>query len=170
MNAVTLMIKSIFEQNEWKYTLDDNDQTSIDTFTSGFNLNNEKAHFQVRVYRESECYQILSSADSRVPLASIAGALMAANEFNSYSRLVCCCVDTATGDVIFFKGTVTAGLTFSETAFEQEMNVLMAVTDTETAQIIKKAVNYSPGNIPETPASEPQPRRGFFARLFQHQK
>lgn len=168
MNAVTLMIKSIFEQNEWKYTLDENDETGIDTFTSGFNLNNEKAHLQVRVYRESECYQILSSGDSRVPMTSIAGALMAANEFNSYSRLVCCCIDSSTGDVIFFKGTVTAGLTFSEAAFEQELNILLAVTDNETAQIIKKAVNYSPGTIPAAAPDEPQRKSGFFARMFRH--
>ncbi len=167
MYAVTLMIKSFFDKNEWKYDLKQDEDRKIDVLNTGFTLSNESVSMRVIVYRENDIYQVAATSDSTVPLSSINGGLRAINEFNGLSRAVGGYLDPDKGDIVFFKGTNTDGLTFSEEAFCADMELVMRVTDQETAQIIKKAIKYEPfkGEIVITPP-EPPKKRNFFSRLF----
>ncbi len=161
MNAVTLMIKSFFEKNEWRYSLEESEEDNndkIDTFRTGFNLKNEGIDLNIRIFRGREMYQIIGfPRDSRIPVTSIQGGLIAVNEFNLRSSLACAFLDREDGCLGFFKGTNTDGLTFSEEVFNADLNAIFHAVDYETAQIVKNAIKYDP-------IMEP-PKKGFFSRF-----
>lgn len=161
MNAVTLMIKSFFEKNEWRCNFveseeDNNDK--VDVFRISFNLNNEGIDLNIRIFRDREMYQIIGfPRDSRIPVTSIQGGLIAVNEFNLRSLQACAFLNREDGCFGFFKGTNTDGLTFSEDVFNEDLNAIIHAVDYETAQIVKNAIKYDPIKEP--------PKRGFFSRF-----
>ncbi|MDE6340482.1 MAG: YbjN domain-containing protein [Muribaculaceae bacterium] len=174
MNAVSLMIKSYFDENEWKYELEENEEEKIDTFQTGFNLKNESVNIFVRVFTDREVYKIIGFSDSsKVPMASINGGLRAVNKINQSLIQGCFFLDTDDGTIGFFSGTHTDGLTFSEETFGASFHTAIECLDSEVAQIIKNAVIFEP------PVAQPAPtlvvtpkdsattkRRSLLSRLF----
>ena len=167
MNAVTLMIKSYFDENEWKYELEENEEEKIDTFQTGFNLKNESVNIFVRVFTDRDMYKIIGFSDSsKVPMSCINGGLWAVNKVNQNLIQGCFFLDTDDGSIGFFSGTHTDGLTFSEETFHSSFHVAVECLDNEVAQIIKNAVTYEPPLSQPAPTLVVTPRSSFLSRLL----
>ncbi len=157
MNAVTQMIKGYFDKNEWKYDLEEDIEANLDLFRMGFTMNNETVNILIQVYRERERYKIIGYPDSKIPMTCLNGGLRAVNESNSEINQGCFYLRLEDGMIIFFIATNTDGLHFSEEVFAADLDFVTIAIDTQTAQIIKKAISYDPSCIPQ--------KRGLFSRF-----
>lgn len=143
MDIVTETIKSYFESEEWKYDLESDDDNTCHSFYTVFNGRNEKLLFKIMVLPNSKICQIICQSETKFSPEYQYGASLAINEYNSYAPLVCGCVSEK-GDITFWLGRNTDGDTFSKEAFAADFDTVFKVTDNETAQILKRAIQLTP--------------------------
>lgn len=134
---VEKVIKKFFDSQNWKYQMY-TDEDSVITFKLSFDGNNERLKVRIDVYPEDDMYNIIGGADTKIPVNSIDKAILAINEYNRKSNIVCGCIEDD-GTIIFWLGRNTEGNTFSKEAFEADFDMVLKRVDFETAQIFKQA-------------------------------
>lgn len=142
MDIVTETIKSYFDSEEWKYELKSEEDNSIHSFYIGFSGRNEELFFRINVFPEDKVCQIACQSETKIRPEYMSGASRAINEFNLHSRLVCGCVGK-NGNITFWIGRNTDGDTFSKEAIAADFDIVFRVTDNETAQILKRAIQLT---------------------------
>lgn len=148
MDLVTETIKNYLDSMGWKYELETEDDGDTNIIYTGIEGDNESIRIRVIVYVRSCMCQVACQSETIVSKECIPGAIFAMNEFNLRARIVSGCV-TDKGAITFWLGRNTDGDTFSEEAFGADFDMLLKVTDRETAQIFKKAVQYTANGNPK---------------------
>lgn len=139
-SSIEEVIKRYFDKHEWQYNMI-TDEDSIITFGLGFSGDYEKLlMLQVRVLPNSAIYQISCKSEIKLPQNCISNGIIAINNYNLRAHVVSGCINPE-GDIIFWLERNIDGNAFSEQAFAADLDMVINMTDNETAHIYKQVQN-----------------------------